>query len=436
MSDNTHSAAATRRDFLRIAGQAGAAATAIGAMGIPRSVHAAGSDVLRVGLIGCGGRGMGAAVDALSADKQAQLVAIGDTFADRASEALVQLKNSKPIADRVLVEPDHVFSGFDAYKQVTDAVDVVLLATPPHFRPEHLRYAVEQGKHSFVEKPIAVDVPGVQHVMETCRMAKEKNLAVVSGLCWRYDLGVRETMRQILEEKSIGDIIAIESSYNANGLWHRGDNPSWSRMEYQIRNWLYFTWLSGDHILEQAVHSLDKTAWLLGDTQPLKAMALGGRQQRVDPKYGNIYDHFAVFYEYPDGKHVYFTCRQQDNCSVRVDERVLGTDGQAEILLHVMTDRAGKRKWKYKGEKPSMYQVEHDELFASIRQGEPINNGHYMCNSTMIGLLGRAAAYTGQTVTWEDLAKSTEKLGPSEYAWGDAPALNVAIPGMTSLQLG
>ncbi|MCC6492270.1 MAG: Gfo/Idh/MocA family oxidoreductase [Pirellulales bacterium] len=436
MNDNAPSSAASRRDFLRIAGQAGAAATAFGAMAMPRSVHAAGSDTLRVGLVGCGGRGAGAVIDALSADKNAQLVAIGDTFADRAQAALEQFKGAKQVADRVVVSPDHVFSGFDAYKNVIDNVDVVLLATPPHFRPEHLRYAVEKGKHSFVEKPIAVDVPGVQHVMETCRLAKEKNLAVVSGLCWRYDLGVRETMRQILEEKAIGDVIAIESSYNANGLWHRGDDPSWSRMEYQIRNWLYFTWLSGDHILEQAVHSLDKTAWLLGDIQPLKAMALGGRQQRVDPKYGNIYDHFAVFYEYPDGRHVYFTCRQQDNCSVRVDERVLGTAGQAEILKHELTDRGGKRTWRYKGDKPSMYQQEHDELFASIRKGEPINNGHYMCNSTMIGLLGRAAGYTGQTVTWDQLQQSTERLGPSQYAWGEAPDLSVAIPGKTTLQVG
>jgi len=309
----------------------------------------------------------------------------------------------------------------------------VLLATPPHFRPEHLAYAVEKGKHCFVEKPVAVDVPGVKSVMESCRKAKEKNIAVVSGLCWRYDLGVREIMRRILEERVLGDIIAIESSYNANGLWHRGENADWSEMEYQIRNWLYFTWLSGDHILEQAVHSLDKTAWLLGDVQPVKATALGGRQQRTDPKYGNIYDHFTVFYEYPDGQRVYFTCRQQDNCSVRVDELVHGTQGRAEILRGQMFDLAGKRTWRYRGEKPSMYQVEHDELFASIRSGKPINNGHYMCNSTMIGLLGRMAAYTGQTVTWEQLEKSSERLGPAEYAWTEVPVQAVAIPGKTAI---
>jgi predicted dehydrogenase len=421
----------TRRGFLKVA----AGATALGAIAVPRGVHAAESETLRVGLIGCGGRGNAAAIDALKADPHAQLVAIADTFADRANDGLALIKGDKAIVDRVTVTPDRIYTGFDGYKQLIDSgVDVVLLATPPHFRPEHFAYAVAAGKHCFVEKPVAVDAPGVKSVMETSRLAKEKGLAVVSGLCWRYDLGVREIMRRILEEKAIGDIVAIESSYNANGLWHRGDKPEWSRMEYQVRNWLYHTWLSGDHILEQAIHSLDKTAWLLGDVQPLKATALGGRQQRIDPMYGNVYDHFTVFYEYPGGQRVYFTCRQQDNCSVRVDELVHGTKGRAEILRGQMMDLGSdKVAWRYRGKKPSMYQVEHDELFASIRKGEPINNGDYMCNSTMIGLLGRMAAYTGQTVTWEQCAGSTERLGPSEYAWGDVPEEVVAIPGKTSL---
>jgi predicted dehydrogenase len=426
MSEHPNS---TRRTFIKTA----AGASALSALAIPKSVHAASSETLRVGLVGCGGRGNGAAIDALKADPQAQLVAIADTFADRAEEGLKLIRGEKIIADRVAVTPDRIFTGFDGYKQVIDNVDVVLLATPPHFRPQHLAYAVEKGKHCFVEKPIAVDVPGVKSVMESCRQAKEKGLAVVSGLCWRYDLGVREVMRRILEEKAIGDIVAIESSYNANGLWHRGDKPHWSRMEYQIRNWLYHTWLSGDHILEQAVHSLDKTAWLLGDVQPVRATALGGRQQRTDPQYGNVYDHFTVFYEYPGGERVYFTCRQQDNCSVRVDELVHGTTGRAEVLRGQLFDFSGKTTWRYRGKKPSMYQVEHDELFASIRKGQPINNGHYMCNSTMIAIMGRMAAYTGQTLTWEQLEKSTERLGPSDYAWTDVPTQGVAIPGKTSL---
>ena len=422
-----------RRTFLGNTAQIGAGAAVLGSLAVPRSVHAAGTETLKVGLVGCGGRGTGAAMDALSSDGQAVLVAVADTFADRAEESLNQLRGEKTIADRVQVTPETIFTGFDGYKNVVDSCDVVLLATPPHFRPEHFAYVVEKGKHCFIEKPIAVDTPGIKSVMESRRKAKEKNIAVVSGLCWRYDLKVREMMRQILEQEAIGEIVAIESSYNTGLLWHRGNDPKWSQMEYQVRNWLYHTWLSGDHIMEQAIHSLDKTAWLLGDQSPVKATSLAGRQQRTDPLYGNVYDHFAVFYEYPTGQRVYFTCRQQDNCSARVDERVLGTNGQAEILRGDLYNRKGDRKWRYKGEQPSMYRVEHEELFSSIRKGKPINNGEYMCNSTAIALMGRMAGYTGQTVTWDQLMNSTERLGPTEYAWGDVPTEVVAIPGKTAL---
>jgi myo-inositol 2-dehydrogenase/D-chiro-inositol 1-dehydrogenase len=429
----------TRRRFIQSSAALGTGALAFGGAALRTAsadeagVHASVDESIRVGLVGCGGRGTGAAIDAVAADPQVKLVAIGDAFRDRAEGCLTELKKNEEFASRVQVDEDHIFDGFDNYKQVIDACDVVILTTPPHFRPEHFAYAVEQGKHSFVEKPIAVDAPGVRSVMETCKKAKEKNLAVVSGLCWRYDLSVRETMRQILEEKAIGDIVSIESSYNAGTLWHRGNEADWSRwsrMEYQVRNWLYYTWLSGDHILEQAVHSLDKTAWLLGDIQPTKAMAMGGRQQRTDPKWGHIYDHFTVFYEYPTGQHVYFTCRQQDGTSSHVDETVLGTAGQARILRNQITGNDGA-KWRYRGPKPSMYRVEHQELFKSIRDGKPINNGHYMCNSTMIGLMGRMAAYTGKTLTWDECLASTERLGPTEYTWGDVPEPEVAMPGKT-----
>lgn len=416
----------SRRKFLRSTVAAG---SALAAASIPQQVHAADVDeTLRVGLVGCGGRGSQAAIDALAADPNAKLVAVGDTFIDRAQECVNDLSGDQEFGSRVSVDEEHIFTDFDNFKHVIDAVDIVLLATPPHFRPEHLRYAVEQGKHVFVEKPVAVDAPGVRSVMESCRMAKDRGLAIVSGLCWRYDLGVRETMRQLLEEKAIGDIVAIESSYNAGTLWHRGHKPEWSDMEYQIRNWLYFTWLSGDHILEQAVHSLDKTAWLLGDISPTRAMALGGRQQRTDPKYGHIYDHMSVFYEYPTGQRVYFTCRQQDNTSTFVDETVLGTGGQARVLAGRL-EKADGTKWRYRGPKPSMYRVEHQEMFKSIRDGEPINNGHYMCNSTMIGLMGRMAAYSGKYVTWDECLNSEETLGPTQYAWSEVPEVHVPVPG-------
>jgi predicted dehydrogenase len=416
-----------RRSFLK----SSAGASLFGALAAAGPVHAGVDETLRVGLVGCGGRGTGAAEDALSADPHAKLVAVGDAFQDRIDECFNYLKRQEKLADRAAVDPDHVFVGFDAFRRVMDSdIDVVLLATPPHFRPEHLEYAVQKGLHSFVEKPIAVDVPGVKRVQAACKEAEAKNLAVVSGLCWRYDLGAKETVRRVLEDKAIGDVIAIESCYNGGGLWHRGDEPDWSRMEYQLRNWLYFTWLSGDHILEQAVHSLDKTGWLLGDIQPTSALALGGRQQRTDPKYGNVYDHFTVFYEYPTGQHVYFTCRQQNDCDVQVDERVLGDKGQAFINRHEITDRDGKIAWRRRGPKPSFYLLEHQALFTSIRDGEPINNGHYMTNSTLLALLGRTAAYTGKTVKWEDLLESQERLGPTDYSWTDDLAEpKVAIPG-------
>ncbi len=418
----------TRRNFLK----SSSAAAGIAAFAASNA-HAGGADeTIRVGLVGCGGRGTGAAKDALAADPHTELVALGDTFADRAELCLTELKRDEKLGSRVKVDADYVFDGFDNYKKVIDACDVVILTTPPHFRPQHFRYAVEQGKHVFIEKPVAVDAPGIHSVLESCRMAKEKNLSIVSGLCWRYDSGVRETMRQIREEKMIGDIVAIESNYNASTLWHRGDKPAWSRMEYQIRNWLYFTWLSGDHICEQAIHTLDKTAWLLGDIQPTEAMAMGGRQQRTDPKYGNIYDHFTVFYKYPTGQHVYFTCRQQDDTSNRTEDRVLGTAGQAEILRHVISPNEGK-KWRYRGPKPSMYLVEHQELFKSIREGNPINNGHYMCNSTMLAIMGRMAAYSGKTVTWDECFNSQVRLGPESYEWSDCPTSPVAIPGKFEL---
>lgn len=415
----------SRRRFLKQTSVVGAAA--VGALVIPTAVHAQDDGVIRVGLVGAGGRGSGAAVNALNADPQAKLVAIADAFDDRARGALKNLKGNPNVGDRVVVDDDHVFSGFDAYKNVTAASDMVILTTPPHFRPEQFKYVVDQGKHCFVEKPIAVDAPGVRSVLETCAKAKEKNLSIVSGLCWRYDTGVKATMDRIFDG-AIGDIVAIQSDYNAGLLWHRGDDPKWSRMEYQIRNWLYYTWLSGDHITEQAVHSLDKTAWLMGDVSPARAVGLGGRQQRTEEKFGNIFDHHSVVYEYPNNVRVYFNCRQQGNCSNHVDEYVLGTKGQAEPLKHRIY---GDSQWRFRESKKSMYDLEHVALFDSIRNDKGLNNGHYMCNSTMLAVLGRMCTYTGKAITWDQAMASNERLGPTEYTWGDVPEPEVAIPGKT-----
>ncbi|MEX0937057.1 MAG: Gfo/Idh/MocA family oxidoreductase [Pirellulales bacterium] len=425
MADAKRSAADSRRDFLQKSSVLAGAAV-VGSLAVPRSVHAAQSETLRIGLVGCGGRGSGAAVNAMKADDNCKLVALADAFPDQVEECRKRLQQAG--GTKFDVTPDRCFSGFDAYQKLIDCgVDVVLLATPPHFRPEHFRACVEAGKHVFVEKPVAVDAPGVRSVMETNKLAREKNLAVVSGLCWRYDHGVRETIGRI-HDGAIGDVVAIQSNYNAGTLWHRGDNPDWSRMEYQMRNWLYYTWLSGDHNVEQHIHSLDKTTWLLGDIAPERATGLGGRQQRTADKWGHIFDHHAVVYEYPGGVRVFAYCRQQDGCSNDVDEYVMGTKGQAIVLKNVID---GESRWRYRGSKPNMYDVEHEELFASIRSGQPINNGDYMARSTMIAIMGRMCTYTGQTLSWDECLNSAERLGPVEYAWTDVPEPEVAIPGRT-----
>jgi predicted dehydrogenase len=390
-----------------------------------------------VGLIGCGGRGIGAARNALHASPDNVITAVGDAFDDFAKASVDKLQRFDEVKDRVQIDDDHIFSGFDAYKQVIDSgVDVVLLAEPPHFRPKHLAYAVEKGKHAFVEKPVGVDAPGVRSVIATCDEAKKKRLAIVSGLCWRYHPAIVETVRRVVEDKAIGDIVAIQSCYNAGTLWHRGDKPEWSRMEYQVRNWLYFTWLSGDHINEQAIHSLDKTAWLQGDIQPVRAFGSGGRQQRTGDEFGNIYDHHTVFYEYPNGVRVNFMCRQQQGCDSFVEDVIRGSKGTA----YIASDSGridGKIKWESDKEAArniDMYDIEHAQLFRSIREGKPINDGHYMANSTMLAVMGRMCTYTGQTLTWKECFNSEEQLGPKEYAWNDdVPECKVAVPGKTKL---
>jgi predicted dehydrogenase len=416
-----------RRDFIKTTA---AATTALAAMSVPRFAHAGTDETIKYGLIGCGRRGSGAAVNAMDADPNARLVAMGDTFEDSARNAREAITRDAPKTGQMAVSDDHIFSGFDAYKKVIDSgVDVVILTTPPHFRAEHLKYAIEKGKHAFVEKPVATDVPRVHEVAAICEEAKIKNLAVVSGLCWRYAPKVQETIARI-HDGAIGDIVAIESHYNTGTEWYRGDEPKWSRMEYQIRNWLYYTWLGGDHIVEQAIHSLDKTAWLQGDASPKRAYGMGGRQQRVDKKFGNIFDHHTVFYEYPSGIRVYFTCQRQDNCGKFVDEVVLGTKGKAQVIAGKID---GEKKWRYSGPggRQSMYVNEHKAMIKSIRDGKPINNAEYMCNSTLIAIMGRMCTYTGQEITWDQLLKSKERLGPEKYEWANVPEPTVAIPGKT-----
>src|SRR5262249_58471910 len=286
------------------------------------------------------------------------------------------------------------------------------------------------------EKPVAVDGPGARAVLRACEEAKAKKLSVVSGLCWRYDFAKRATFAQV-HDGAVGDIVALQCTYNAGELWHYPRQPEWSDMEWQVRNWLYFTWLSGDHNVEQHIHSLDKMAWAMKDEYPVRAWGVGGRQVRTDPAFGHIFDHHFVCYEYANGVKCFATCRQQRGCHTDVTDYVMGTNGTCDVMKHVIRGRKGDPRWRYEPAKgvddPGMYQNEHNELIASIRAGKPINNGDYMTKSTLMAIMGRMATYTGQVVTWDKALNSQENLMPARLEFGSLPVPPVARPGVTKL---
>jgi len=425
----------SRRDFLTSSAALAGVAVA-GSLSIARSAHAAGNDTLKIGMVGCGGRGTGAAANAMTADENTKLIAMADAFGDRLELSIKQLQKRFP--DRVTVDADHRFTGFDAYKElIASDVDVVILATPPHFRPAHLDACAKAGKHVFCEKPVAVDAPGFRAVLAACEEAKQKNLSFVSGLCFRYHAGVQETLKRVLDG-AIGRVVAIQETYNCGPPWFRNRvrQPEWTEMEYQMRNWYPFTWLSGDHNVEQHVHSLDKAAWVMHDEPPERAWGSGGRQFRSEIAIGNIFDHHCVTYEYADGTRLYSHCRRQAGCTNDVSDLILGTKGTCNVLKHRIE---GESPWVFEGPKPNMYVAEHEALFASIRSGQPINNGLYMARSSMLAVLGRMATYTGKTITWDQAINSKEDLSPASYAWdADPPILPdengqypIAVPGET-----
>jgi predicted dehydrogenase len=417
---------ASRRDFIRAAGGA-AAAAATARLLASRAVYAQESGLLRVGICGCGGRGTGAVRQALLADENTKLVAMGDAFADHLEKAYTTLAKSD-VGPRVAVDEAHKFVGLDCIKGVVDSCDVLVMAEPPGFRPRNLRLAVEAGKHLFVEKPVAVDPPGVRSILESCAMAREKKLCVVSGLCYRYEYGKQEVIKRI-HDGAVGDIMTLQTSYCGTGLWHRGDNPEWTPMEYQVRNWYYFDWLSGDHIVEQHVHSLDKIAWAMKDEYPVRVYASGGRAQRTDPKFGNVWDHFNAEFEYANGVKLFSACRQWNNTDGDVSDHVYGTKGVAHIQTNEIAFRDGTT-WKHERTGPDdMYQNEHNALFAAIRRGEPINNGDYMAKSTMMAIAARMSAYTGQALTWDEAVNLPLDLTPARLEWGDCPVRPLPVPG-------
>lgn len=413
-----------RRDFLKT-GALFAAAPAF-LQGAPDTKP------IKVGLVGCGGRGTGAASQALKADDYSELVAVADIEQSRIDDSLERLK--KVAENKVKVTPDMMFKGLDAYKQVINSgVDVVLLATPPGFRPGHLRAAVEAGKHVFCEKPVAVDAPGVRSVLETAKLAREKKLSVVAGFCWRYSNYIKETMGRVANG-SIGDVVAYYATYYTSPVKPMPpatERPAgMSDVEWQIRNWYNFTYLCGDGLVEQAVHSVDKIAWVMRDQPPVSAVATGGRQ--IPAHGGNIFDHFQINYLYPNGVRAFLGCRQIENCHNENSDYILGAKGQATIGRGPMPRITGENKWTYEGTKNDMYQAEHDALFASIRRAEPIVDIEWMTTSTMLAIMGRMAAYTGQQITWEQALGSQEQLFPDELKWdGSFEPPPLARPGIT-----
>jgi predicted dehydrogenase len=426
----------TRRDFLKVSGAAlvGSALAPV-ASALPNlAVRQQGSSTIKVGLLGCGGRGTGAAQQALAADPGVELVALGDVFADMLENALQVLRADKEVGARVKIDDGRKFVGLDAYKHVIAASDVVLLCTTPAFRPLHFRACIDAGKHTFVEKPVAVDGPGVRHVVETCKLAREKRLNVVSGLCYRYERKKRATIQR-LHDGAVGNVIAMQCTYNTGGLWYRGRDPKWTEMENQLRNWLYYTWLSGDHTAEQHIHSLDKLAWAMKDEYPVKCVASGGRAVRTQPEYGNVYDHFNTVFEWRSGLRGFSSCRQWIGAkSTDVSDWIFGDKGKANIQGHEIW---GENAWRWKddGTSDDMYQNEHDALFAALRKGDVIDNGDYMCNSTLMAIMARMSAYTGQAITFEQALNSQEVLGPPDLAkltLHDAPPPTpLAVPGVT-----
>lgn len=406
----------TRRDFIK---KAGAAAGAMATISLVGNVRSGETGPLKVGLVGCGGRGTGAAIDCMRAAPDVKVTAVADLFEERAREAKRRLNEQG-----AQIQDDHVFSGFDAYKHLMETdVDIVILATPPGFRPDHFEAAIDAKKHVFMEKPIAVDPVGCRRVMAAGEKAKKLGLAVVAGTQRRHQLSYVETIKRI-HDGAIGDVVAARAYWCQGGLWVVERRPEWSDMEWQIRNWLYFVWLSGDHIVEQHIHNLDVINWVMG-THPVRAMGMGGRQVRTAPKYGNIYDHFTVDYEYPNGVHMLSMCRQIDGCASIVAEFVVGTKGGSNCSGNIW----GQSSWQYRGPNPNPYVQEHKDLIESIRKGEPINETQAVAESTMTAIMGRESAYTGRVVTWDEMMRSNLSLAPKEYKFGPLPVAPVPMPG-------
>jgi predicted dehydrogenase len=424
-----------RREFMAAAAvaAAGSAATMGAVSAAPRRTGRRRADTISIGLIGCGGRGTGAAYNALEADADTRITAMADLFADRLGSSREHLAGEAAFAGRGVVDDSRCYTGFDAYRQLLAEadVDVVILATPPHFRSIHFEAAVNAGKHVFMEKPAASDPAGVRRAIAAAKAADEAGLCIVAGTQRRHEASYLAAMEQI-KSGAIGDVTHASCYWNQGGLWVHERKPDYSDMEWQVRNWLYFAWLSGDHIVEQHVHNLDVVNWAMGAT-PVRCLGIGGRQVRTEPKYGNIFDHFSIEYEYPDGRSALSMCRQIDGCAGRVEEHIFGTKGRL-LTRPGFAEIAGASQWRFGEDNPNPYVVEHQDLIAAIRSGSRINEAKRVAESTLTAIMGRMSAYTGQEVTWEQAMNSKLDLAPPAYAFGEVPVRPVPVPGHTPLE--
>ncbi len=409
MNPSFHSA--DRRAFLKTGGYL-AAASFLPSIG--RAQDGADVPEIKVALVGCGGRGTGAAAQSLAVPGT-RLVAMADAFPDNVEHSHGELV--KRFGERVDVPRERRFAGFEAYKLAIDAADVVLLATPPGFRPAHFEYAVEKGKHVFMEKPVAVDGPGVRKVIEAAKAADAKNLKVVCGLQRRYQNSYLQTLEKI-KEGALGDIVSSQVYWVGGGVWTRPRQEGMTEMEYQMRNWYYFNWICGDHIVEQHIHNLDVVNWFKG-AHPVRAVGMGGRSQRIGKEHGEIYDHHFVEFEYEDGAIMNSQCRHWDGLWSRVSETLVGTKGTAQPGL--LKDRSGKIVWRFRGPDNDPYQTEHDVLIRCIREDQPVNDAHFTAESTLTAIMGRMASYSGQQVTWDMALNSSLDTMPKVLAWDADP---------------
>ncbi len=398
---------ASRRNFIKGSSLLVAGGTMIGSLPIARAAHAFGSDAIKLGLIGCGGRGSGAAVQAMNTKGgEVRITAMADIFENRMVQATRSILKDHP--DKYDVKDGTRFIGIDAYKKLLDTnVDIVVLATPPGFRPVHFEAAIDAGKHVFAEKPVASDAPGVRRFLKANEKAKEKNLAVAVGLQRHHEVAYVQTMEQ-LKNGAIGDIVFCRCYWNSTGVWTRNREEKESELEYQMKNWYYFTWLSGDHIVEQHIHNIDVINWLM-DGHPVKANGMGGRQVRTGKEHGHIYDHHAVEYTYANGVTMLSQCRHMNDCWGQVSEFAHGTKGWCDISGGKIYDRDNKLTWSTKGKRDG-HQEEHHDLFAMLREGKIPNEGQYGADSTMTAIMGRMATYSGKTLTWDQVFNSELEL--------------------------